>query len=70
MKPDFYNVGDKFNYNGTIYEIKTVTDNALEVFSHGNQSLWISLEQLHKDLGLDSKSALFHWQHKYLVDAS
>lgn len=68
MKPDFYNVGDKFDYNGTIYKIKTVAENAIEVSSFGDQSLWIDYNQLHKDLKLKAKSALFDWQHKYLVE--
>lgn len=63
MKPDFYNVGDRFRYEGTIYTIKSVTENALEVASIAEQSLWVSFA----DLGLNCKSSLFIWQHKFLV---
>lgn len=67
MQSDFYHVGDRFLYGGTIYTIKTVTENALEIASHGEQSLWISLDELHKQLDLSGKSSLFKWQHEYLV---
>ena len=69
MHPDFYNVGDRFLYDGTEYKIKTVTENALEVASHSEQSLWVSHGQLKEKLDLKGKSAYFHWQNKYLIEA-
>ena len=68
VHPDFYNVGDRFLYSGTEYKIKTVTENALEVASNSEQSLWVSLDQLKEKLSLQGKNAYFQWQNKYLID--
>lgn len=67
MQKSFYNVGDRFNWNGTIYTIQTLTHDALEIASTAEQSLWVSLNEFHENLGLKTKSALFDWQNKYLV---
>lgn len=68
MAPKFYNVGDRFLYDSTEYKIKTVTENALEVASHSEQSLWVSHKQLKEKLNLKGKNAYFQWQNKYLID--
>ena len=61
MTPIPYAPADKFTYNGTVYRIKTVTANALEIASHSGQSLWVAISELENLLGIRGKAGLFQW---------
>lgn len=56
-----YAPNDRFIYEGTVYRIKTVTPNALEVASHPGQSLWVEIAELENLLGIRGKAGLFAW---------
>ena len=56
-----YTPNAQFTYNGTIYRIKTVTANALEIASHSEQSLWVAIAELENLLGIQGKAGLFQW---------
>lgn len=56
--------GDRFSYDGVTYTIKNVTPNALEIASHAQQSLWVSVNDFMDILGLKGRAALFRWLHE------
>lgn len=56
-----YSPGDRFSYQGTVYQIRTVTDNAIEIYSHPEQALWVAISELERILGIKGRAGLFQW---------
>lgn len=59
---DFIKINQSFFYDGTKYQVKTVTETAIEIASNSQQSLWVSKQQFGQLLGLKRLSSLFQWQ--------
>lgn len=52
---------ERFTYNGTVYRIKSVTKNALEIGCNATQSLWVSKAELERLLATNGKGGYFRW---------
>lgn len=64
---NFYTVGDRFQLRGTAYQIKTITNDAIEIASTPEQSLWKKREAFEVQLGIAGKCGLFNWQYRHYL---